>query len=141
MRYAIFDKLTGRIDRIIVAPVGAASATASCAPTEDFVAANAGETDTTHYVVDFTLRQFPPKPNDSSVWDWRLMTWQTDTAAAWAQVRATRRRLLAGSDWTQLPDAQLTLAQKTAWTTYRQRLRDITAQLDPLAIAWPTPPA
>jgi hypothetical protein len=141
VRYAIFDKLTGRIDRIIIAPVGAASATASCAPNEDFVATNGGETDATHYIVNFALTPFPPKPNNCSVWDWSLMTWQTDTAAAWAQVRVKRRRLLAGCDWTQLPDAPLTAAQKTAWSTYRTQLRNITLQANPLSIAWPQEPA
>lgn len=38
-------------------------------------------------------------------------------------VRGDRNRLLAESDWTQLPDSPV---DKQAWATYRQALRDIT---------------
>ena len=43
----------------------------------------------------------------------------------WNLIRIYRYDLLKKSDWTQLPDSQLTEAQKTAWTAYRQALRDI----------------
>lgn len=40
--------------------------------------------------------------------------------------RAIRNRLLAESDWTQLPDVQMTMGQteRAAWSSYRQQLRD-----------------
>lgn len=41
--------------------------------------------------------------------------------------RAERDMLLADSDWTQMNDSPLTDEDKTAWATYRQSLRDITA--------------
>lgn len=59
-------------------------------------------------------------------------------AAEWARVRAARNAKLAACDWTQLPDAPVDSA---AWATYRQALRDVTAQTDPFNITWPTPPA
>lgn len=59
------------------------------------------------------------------------------TAAQWESVRAERNKRLADCDWTQLPDAPVDAA---AWATYRQELRDITAQTDPFAIVWPTAP-
>jgi len=43
----------------------------------------------------------------------------------WIGARGKRNLLLAQSDWTQLPDAQLTDEQKQSWATYRQALRDI----------------
>jgi hypothetical protein len=46
--------------------------------------------------------------------------------------RATRNKLLADSDWTQINDSPLSNENKTAWATYRQELRGIT-DLD----AWP----
>jgi len=59
-----------------------------------------------------------------------------DNAAA--QVRAERNALLAESDWTQIPDAPV---DQAAWRTYRQALRDITAQASfPYNITWPTKP-
>lgn len=53
------------------------------------------------------------------------------------QVRTRRNSLLAGSDWTQLPDSPLTDEQKQAWAVYRQALRDVTEN-DP--VVWPDPP-
>lgn len=41
--------------------------------------------------------------------------------------RAERDKLLANSDWTQMNDSPLSNEDKTAWATYRQSLRDITA--------------
>jgi hypothetical protein len=50
-----------------------------------------------------------------------------------------RQSLLASSDWTQMPDVEL--STKTQWATYRQELRDITDQPGyPSSIVWPTPP-
>jgi hypothetical protein len=53
-------------------------------------------------------------------------------------VRADRNTKLADSDWTQLADST---ADKAAWATYRQALRDITAQAGfPWTIDWPAQP-
>ena len=60
-----------------------------------------------------------------------------DIDAQWAAIRDQRNRLLAESDWTQLPDAPVDAA---VWATYRQELRDITTQTDPFAIVWPQGP-
>jgi hypothetical protein len=54
-----------------------------------------------------------------------------DAATATAN-RATRDKLLADTDWTQMNDSPLTNEAKTAWATYRQELRDL-SDLD----AWP----
>jgi hypothetical protein len=54
--------------------------------------------------------------------------------AQWVVIRAERNKLLAASDWTQLPDAS---ADAPAWATYRQALRDITEQANPFSIVWP----
>lgn len=54
-------------------------------------------------------------------------------------VRTERNNLLAASDWTQVEDAPV---DKLAWATYRQALRDITAQAGfPETIEWPSLPA
>ena len=45
---------------------------------------------------------------------------------AMADLRSKRDRLLAASDWTQLPDTTLTTAEKTSWMNYRTELRNIT---------------
>ena len=43
----------------------------------------------------------------------------------WSEIRARRNMLLAACDWTQIPDAALTLEEKQAWADYRQTLRNI----------------
>jgi hypothetical protein len=54
------------------------------------------------------------------------------------QARNKRDLLLSQSDWTQVADAPV---DKIAWATYRQELRDISAQTGfPWTIVWPTQP-
>ena len=64
-------------------------------------------------------------------------------AVAWGRVRDQRNALLAASDWTDTFSAPTRLGHETykAWQTYRQALRDITAQDDPNNITWPTAPS
>ena len=53
--------------------------------------------------------------------------------------RLWRNAELASSDWTQVTDS---IADKTAWATYRQALRDLPASnADPKKIKFPTRPA
>lgn len=57
------------------------------------------------------------------------------------QMRSLRNTRLTACDWTQLPDAQLTQDQRTAWSSYRQALRDAPQQSGfPWNVVWPTPP-
>jgi hypothetical protein len=53
-------------------------------------------------------------------------------------VRNSRTVMLKDSDWTQIADST---ADKAAWATYRQALRDVTAQAGfPWTIDWPEAP-
>jgi len=53
-------------------------------------------------------------------------------------VRQTRNQRLTASDWTQLEDST---ADKAAWATYRQALRDMSEQEGfPWTIQWPEQP-
>lgn len=57
----------------------------------------------------------------------------------WAEFRGLRDSLLIESDWTQLSDVYLTDEQKTAWTIYRQQLRDLPENITdpkPMVIAF-----
>lgn len=58
-----------------------------------------------------------------------------------AALRAERDRLLAASDFSQMPDAPLTKGQRDRWRAYRQALRDLPAASDLTAVQWPVPPA
>ena len=46
----------------------------------------------------------------------------------WELIRQIRSNLLRNSDWTQLPDARITLAKKLEWDTYRELLNTIEAR-------------
>jgi hypothetical protein len=58
------------------------------------------------------------------------------------RLRMFRDDLLRLSDWTQLPDSQLSNSKKAEWATYRQALRDLpsTATLG-LKVEFPDPPS
>lgn len=56
-------------------------------------------------------------------------------------VRQDRNERLADCDWTQLADSPLSSADKTAWATYRQSLRDLPSAAGfPFTITWPEEP-
>jgi hypothetical protein len=60
------------------------------------------------------------------------------TSAKEAEVRQQRNIRLSTCDWTQLPDAPVSPAP---WATYRQQLRDVTAQDGfPWDVVWPVAP-
>jgi hypothetical protein len=90
------------------------------------------------------LNQLNPTLADG---EW-LQTWQVTAASAEeiaerlqskeAEVRQQRNELLSTCDWTQLPDSP---ADHEAWATYRQALRDVTAQEGfPWDVTWPEAP-
>ena len=55
-----------------------------------------------------------------------------------ANARKRRNKALASSDWTQVLDAPV---DQAVWATYRQALRDISAQAGfPATVVWPTKP-
>lgn len=69
-------------------------------------------------------------------------TYDLDKLYNWTYIRSKRNALLRMSDWTQLPDVNLSEATKLAWKEYRQALRNIPQNYStPQVIVWPTPPA
>ena len=68
-----------------------------------------------------------------------IAAYQASKDAEQAQnVRSSRNQLLNNSDWTQVADAPV---DKAVWATYRQALRDVTAQSGfPWTITWPDAP-
>ena len=61
---------------------------------------------------------------------------------AMTDLRQKRNALISSCDWVMLSDSPI--ADKTAWETYRQALRDITNGLTTVdqvnAVTWPTKP-
>ena len=66
-------------------------------------------------------------------------------AEEWKVIRAERDSLLTNSDWTQGSDSPLASAKKTAWATYRTKLRtlpeDQKAKTTYADITWPSQPS
>jgi len=61
-----------------------------------------------------------------------------DTDILFLRIRNWRTQELLATDWTQLADST---ADKSAWASYRQELRDLPAQnTDPKKIVFPTRP-
>lgn len=57
-------------------------------------------------------------------------------------LRQKRNELLIESDWTQLPDTDLTPEQKQEWILYRKALRDLpSSTIDVYNPIWPTKPS
>ena len=58
----------------------------------------------------------------------------------WMDVRRQRDQLLNETDWVVIKQTEQSGVVTEPWRVYRQALRDITTQTDPLNIVWPTRP-
>jgi len=62
-------------------------------------------------------------------------------AEQWRNVRSKRDQLLSKTDWSVLPDSQLSETKKNEFLSYRQYLRNIPQQFSsPNKITWPEMP-
>lgn len=79
-----------------------------------------------------------PKPSEAEL----VAAWPgVRDARAWAAVRVERDRLLAASDWSQMPDNALAPEAIAAWAVYRQALRDVPQSFaTPDDVLWPEVP-
>jgi hypothetical protein len=95
----------------------------------------------TEYIV---LNTQPTLVNGIWTLGWTINTLTTDqqnsaTTAQAATIRQQRDAKLTACDWTQTSDNPI--ANKTAWATYRQALRDLTKESGfPWDMTWPTEP-
>lgn len=91
-----------------------------------------------YYFQNNVPKKIPSKPSDFHFFDYEKLEWVFNKENAFFTIRQKRDKLLYESDWTQLPDAPT--KNKEAWAAYRQALRDVTLQPDPVKIDWPTKP-
>jgi hypothetical protein len=81
-----------------------------------------------------------PPEGEGAQWDESTLKWSTRPQRA-EEARARRQNALAASDWTQMPDVEMSAAQAAAWRAYRKALRDVTDQPGfPDSIQWPETP-
>lgn len=91
------------------------------------------------FIEDKKVRALPTKPERFATFDYVNKLWITDVVGYTQEAQKERAKLLAESDWTQLPD--IPLATKSLWQLYRQSLRDITNQGGyPVNVIWPIKP-
>ena len=86
--------------------------------------------------VDLTAEEIAQRQQDKIAWNNGAFD------RAMADLRSKRDRLLSSCDWVMMSDSPI--ADKTAWETYRQALRDITNGLttveDVNAVTFPAKP-
>ena len=93
----------------------------------------------THYVKAGVAIEIPPPPDPGLVFDYWVERWVEVVNQDTRSITNKRNRLLAESDWTQMPD--VAFSTKDQWAAYRQALRDLTAQPGfPDELTWPTAP-
>ena len=133
MIYTIYSEITGQILRV----VQASNIQEQLQKNQLYIE---GSVDDSKYYINNGLPvEIPEKSSPYADFDYATKQWVVNRALAIADISQKRQKLLASSDWTQMPD--VLLATKTAWATYRQALRDIPKQSGyPTNIIWPTPP-
>lgn len=136
MKLTVYNAQTGQITRCCEAPEELAAA--QCSDGELWLAG--AYEDDTFYIVDGTPVRFPEQPSPRHAFNWVSKRWELvdDVGAQWGVVRAERNQRLQATDWTHLSDIPQEV--RDTWKPYRQALRDVTDQLDPYNIVWPTPP-
>lgn len=138
MKFTVYETATGRVLR-----------TGSCPDGQVALQAQSGETAVEGDYQPMAYRfdgggaavQLPARPSAFHNFDFSGLQWVLDSTAAWASVRRKRDAILAQSDWMTIRSQEGGPPMSVAWRQYRQQLRDITTQADPLNIVWPTPPA
>jgi len=59
----------------------------------------------------------------------------------WNGVKGKRNSILNSSDWTQIPDNNLSKNQKAQWRSYRNQVRNVVSNFNsPEKVVWPVPP-
>ena len=98
----------------------------------------------THFYNAKLSRFLPIPPAPAGLgwsFDYPAGNWVFDSERAWTAVRAQRDARLAECDWIVARSTEAGGLVPEVWRVYRQALRDITEQSDPVDIDWPSIPA
>ena len=94
-----------------------------------------------------TQNETATQVNGAWVYGWTVADKTAEEVAAYEtakgmSVRSQRDEKLAETDWMVIKATETGVALATEWATYRQALRDVTAQTGfPNEVTWPTKPA
>ena len=134
------------IDFYVTLPSGEIVMTGSCPEDQLHLQQHAGCTvrvgrthPATHYW-DNGLVEFPTRPSLDHAFDFAVKQWTITTDKAWAAVRADRDARLAQCDWVVSRALEQGTSVPVGWLVYRQALRDVTQQPDPINLTWPKLP-
>jgi hypothetical protein len=78
-------------------------------------------------VIALTPQEIIQRQADEAAW---LASQPSPLEVAMKDLRAKRNKLLADTDYTQLPDVGFNAAERNAYMIYRQALRDITNNIE-----------
>lgn len=95
----------------------------------------------THYYEQSKLVRIPERPSQYHYFDFSVKEWFLHPTKAWESIRTKRNELLRETDWMVTRAIELGEPMPSGWVSYRQGLRDITEQSDPLTLVWPVKPA
>mgnify|MGYP003525296450 FL=1 len=138
-KFTIYDEATGRIT--VSGTSFIPEAGMPLEPGQAILLGVATDNPGQSYICDGEIVAMPLRPSDSHEFDYSTRQWVPNAQMAWALARIERDRILRSSDWRVTKAAELGQPIDLAWAVYRQALRNITLQADPLNIIWPTVPA
>jgi len=85
------------------------------------------------------------RPGSEYEWQPTGKEWVVNTEKQWTLIRQVRDGKLLESDWAMLPDITHPTGLDTAWSTYRQNLRDLPSSQPDVEsfddVVWPTEPS
>ena len=93
------------------------------------------------FILNFTPQQPPTRPVANATDIQNMVVPAPPPVLTWDDLKPRRDRELAASDWTVLPDVNLSPELKNQWMVYRQQLRDLPQTYpDASTVVWPQPP-
>jgi hypothetical protein len=138
MIYSIYNQTTGKILRIVQTD----AIERQLGENESYIEGNYNYD--LYYIADDEPVEIPEKTSPYEEFNYTTKQWELNPELAIKEVLPKRRQLLLNSDWTDTLSAKTRLGDElyNQWQTYRQALRDITAQPGyPYTVEWPTIPS
>ena len=109
-------------------------------PSNLFAIATDIQNDAGYYVRGGKVIEQPTQPSVHHVFNYGNSHWELSLDRAWEAVLLKRAGLLEATDWRMLRAMETGVSLSSGWLLYRQALRDITVQTDPMNIVWPQLP-
>ena len=93
------------------------------------------------YVDVGVILPMPERPSGFHDFNYTTKQWVPNHERAWSACRYQRDQLLSATDWRVTKAMESGVPLSAEWVAYRQALRDVTSQADPINIDWPVAPS